>query len=136
MLFPILFGAAAGALFVILVRRLDPAAARRVIAIGLVAAALVYIGFALPVGDRRWLMIEAAGLSAFGAVAWLGSVAAGWLALGWMAHVVWDVALHLDRAQPLVGAWYPLGCVGFDLIVAGFVLGTVLSPPRSFPTPG
>ena len=84
---------AAGALFVMLARRLDPAAARRMIAIGLVAAALIYIGFALPVGDGRWLMIEAAGLPAFGAIAWLGSRAAGWSAVGWMAHVVWDVAL-------------------------------------------
>jgi hypothetical protein len=56
----------------------------------------------------------------------------GWLALGWMAHVVGDVGLHLDRAPPLVGAWYPLGCVGSDLLVSGFALGTVLSPPRAF----
>ena len=60
----------------------------------------------------------------FSLVAWLGVRGAlWWLALGWAAHVAWDVGLHLDRSQALVPAWYPLFCVGFDLIVAGFILG-------------
>ena len=54
----------------------------------------------------------------------------GWLALGWTAHVVWDVALHLERAQPVVGAWYPLACIGFDLIVAGYLLNAAV--PSAF----
>jgi hypothetical protein len=54
-------------------------------------------------------------------------VSLAWLALGWTAHVAWDVGLHLDRPQVIVPAWYPLLCVGFDLVVAGFVLGSSLS---------
>ena len=34
-----------------------------------------------------------------------------------------DVGLHLEQPQTFVPAWYPLLCVGFDLVVAGFLLG-------------
>jgi hypothetical protein len=92
----------------------------------------VYVGFALPSADPRWLLIEAAGVALFGTVAWLGRAAPWWLALGWAAHVAWDVGLHLDRAQPLVGAWYPLLCVGFDLVVAGVLVRA--APVRTGPS--
>lgn len=115
---------------VLIARRLPPAGELRVFAIGLVVAASVYIAFALLSGE--WLGIEAGGVVLFAAIAWLGRRAAGWLALGWATHVAWDVWLHLDRAQPVVGAWYPMACVGFDLIVAGYLLSAAL-PRRAVP---
>jgi hypothetical protein len=131
MLEPILAGAVLGALFVVAASRYGGAGELRILGLGLVVAALIYLGLALPTADGRWLVLETAGVAIFGAVAWIGLVKPGWLAVGWMAHVIWDVGLHLDRAQPVVGPWYPLGCVGFDLIVAGFLLRAALSPARS-----
>jgi hypothetical protein len=125
-LIPILLGAVLGGVFVLVARRQSPAGAMRLLAIGLVVAALIYVVFALTEAgaDRRWLAIEAAGVAVFAGLAWLGFRAVPWvLALGWLVHLGWDVGLHLDRAQPVVGAWYPLTCVGFDLVVAGFLLG-------------
>ena len=128
MLLPILGGAALGALFAVLAAKRGGAGERRLLALGLVVAALIYVGLALS-ADSRWLAVEAVGVVMFGGLAWLGSRAPWWLALGWAAHVVWDVGLHLDRAQPVVGDWYPLACVGFDLVIAGFALHAVVQPP-------
>jgi hypothetical protein len=95
----------------------------RLLAFGLIAAALIYIVLTIPKADVRWLALEGVGVALFTALAWLGlRVSLWWLTLGWLAHVGWDVGLHLDRPQPVVGPWYPLLCVGFDLVVAGFLL--------------
>jgi hypothetical protein len=131
MLLPILGGAVLGALFAIFARA-RKAGEVRVLALGLVVAALIYVGLALAGRGRESLMIEVAGLALFGSLAWLGLRASRWwLALGWAAHVGWDVGLHLDRAQAVVAPWYPLLCVGFDLVVAGFLLSAALEPARS-----
>lgn len=124
MLLPILLGALLGGLFVLAARGRGWTAEVRLLALGLVVAALIYVVFALPGADHRWLALEGAGLAVFGGLAWLGVRASlWWLALGWVAHVAWDVGLHLERTQAVVGPWYPLLCVGFDLVVAGYLLG-------------
>jgi hypothetical protein len=123
MLLPILVGALLGGLFTLVAHRRGDAGERRLLSVALVVAALIYLGFALAAASGRWLAYEAAGLALFAGVAWLGlRVGPWWLVLGWILHVGWDVGLHLDRSQPIVGAWYPLLCVGFDLVVAGFLL--------------
>jgi hypothetical protein len=123
MLFPVLAGAVLGGLFARFAHSRTGPGEVRLLAIGLVVAALIYVVFALPGANGRWLAIETLGVALFAGVAWLGlRVSLWWLALGWVAHVGWDVGLHFDRTQPLVGAWYPLLCVGFDLVVAGFLL--------------
>ena len=94
MLEPILAGAALGALFAVAARRHGGAGELRVFGLGLVVAALIYVGLALPTADGRWLMLETAGVAVFGGIAWLGLMRPGWLAVGWMAHVIWDVGLH------------------------------------------
>jgi len=125
MLLPIVVGAVLGTLYVVAVRAWAPRAERRVLALGLVVTALLYVGFALAGrAESSTLFLEAGGVALFGLAAWLGSRGAlWWLAAGWAGHVAWDVGLHLDRVQTLVPAWYPLFCVGFDFIVAGFILG-------------
>jgi uncharacterized protein DUF6010 len=131
MLLPILVGAVLGGLFVTFARA-RKAGEARVLALGLLVAALIYVGLAMGDKGREWLVIELAGVVLFGGLAWLGLRASlWWLAVGWIAHVAWDVGLHLDRPQVVVGAWYPLLCVGFDLVVAGFVVSAALGSPRS-----
>jgi hypothetical protein len=105
-------------------RRTGRTRARRIYAVGLMVAALIYVAFAVVEGRTdRWLALEVVGLLGFGAAAVVGfrfwPIA---LALGWAAHVGWDM-LHLRG----VGAqytpdWYPWLCVGFDLVIAGAVL--------------
>jgi hypothetical protein len=132
MLLPILLGAVLGGLIVLLARTRSRTAQTRLLALGLALAALIYVALALPGEDRGWLALEVAGLGVFGGVAWLGvRVSPWWLVLGWVAHVAWDVGLHLERTQAVVAPWYPLGCVGFDLVVAGYLLASV--PARREP---
>jgi hypothetical protein len=135
MLLPIVLGAVLGGLFALVARRRKRGGEVPLLALGLVVAALIYIVLALAAGaDRRWLTLEVAGLGVFGGLAWLGlRTSLWWLALGWAAHVGWDVGLHLDRPSALVPAWYPLLCVGFDLVVAGFVLGMAAAERPSRP---
>jgi hypothetical protein len=125
--FPILTGAVLGGVFAALAARRTPAGELRLLALGLVAAAVVYLALALADGNARWLALEAVGVAGFALVAWLGVRVSPWLlVLGWTAHVFWDAALHVEQPQSLVDAWYPLGCVGFDLIVAGALLRPAL----------
>ena len=133
MLLPIFVGGVLGAGFAVFAR-LRKGAEARVLALGLLVAALIYVGLALAGDERGWIITEMAGVALFGGLAWLGlRLSPWWLALGWLGHVGWDVGLHLDRGQALVGAWYPLLCVGFDLVVAGFLVNTALGPVRSRP---
>jgi hypothetical protein len=108
-----------------LARRWAPGTALRVYALGLVATAGVYVVLALAGrASARWVAIEVLGVGLYGAAAWLGL--RHWLpalALGWAAHVGWDLALHLGGAGAVfTPAWYPWLCLGFDLPVALAVL--------------
>ena len=110
-----------------------PEHARPVLALALVIAALIYILFAAQAEQPvRWLAIEVIGVVAFGVFALLGLRGSiGWLALGWAAHPLWDVALH--RAGPgaeFTPQWYALACVSFDLIVAGYILYRLAQAPE------
>jgi hypothetical protein len=132
MLLPIMIGALLGPVLVLMARRSGRVGEVRVLAIGLVVTAFLYVALAVPGADRSWLVLEIGGLAIFGVLAWLGTrISPGWLALGWAGHVAWDVGLHLERIQSVVPPWYPLFCVGFDLIVAGYLLSLALPRLRA-----
>ncbi len=95
---------------------------RRAFAIGLVVAALVYVVAAAIRLNVAALLIEGPALIAFGVVAVAGD--RRWpalLAAGWALHVAWDVVPHVLIQQSYIGAWYPMLCISFDLVVAGYV---------------
>lgn len=98
-------------------------ARRRAFAYGLIAAAAIYVVFAAIAGDVRAVLAELVGLLAFSAVAWIGiRRSANVLALGWVAHVAWDVLFHPMSHSGYAPWWYPAACIGFDLVVAASVL--------------
>ena len=114
-------GAVLAIVFVVVVRTRRPDEARRIYALGLVVAALIYVGFAAADdASNRWLVIECIGLLVYGTAAWIGVRRWPWLlALAWAAHAGWDL-LHLSSAY--TPGWYPWACGSFDLIVAGALL--------------
>ena len=94
---------------------------KRIYAIGLVVAALVYVGFGLFSDSIQWKMIELIGVPVYALFAWLGLKKSGWfLALGWALHVFWDASLH-GTSTPFVPSWYIGLCLGFDVLVAGYL---------------
>ena len=107
--------------FILLVRRSRSyTREKRAIAVGLVVAALIYVGFALFNDSVTWVLIELAGVAICVVFAWLGLKRSGWaLALGWALHPLWDAGLH--HSTEFVPHWYVAACIGFDLLVAGYV---------------
>jgi hypothetical protein len=123
----LLLGVALSLAFVGLARKYPPRRESRVYAVGLVVAALIYVGFGAAGGaGTRWQALELFGVLLYGAAAWGGLRGRPWLlAAGWAAHVAWDVLLHLSGAgSEYTPQWYPWLCVSFDLVMAGAVLAS------------
>jgi len=124
----LLTGAILSLILVRLARRKGTEAERRLYAVGLIAAALIYFAFGLVGGaSARWLALEGLGVFIYGAMAWAGlRWRSSLLAIGWAAHVAWDVLLHLNGAGAVYTPhWYPWLCASFDLVVAGAVLALI-----------
>ena len=104
---------------------------------GLVIAALIYVGFAFYQSHHSWLAIEMAGSLAYGGLVWWALRSSMlWLALGWGAHPLWDVALHwLGPGAHIVPPWYAIACLSFDLLVAIYILRIyrIDTPARTSP---
>jgi hypothetical protein len=118
-------GVVLGAVLVFCARRRGSRGELVLYAIGLVVAAVIYVGFAfVGAAGPRWTALEVAGLLPFLGFTWLGLRRAPlWLAVGWVAHAIWDVGLHLLAGTPtFVPRSYPVFCVGFDLIVAAAII--------------
>jgi hypothetical protein len=118
----IIIGICLAFVFIFLIRRSRSyTKEKHAAAIGLVSAALVYVGFGLFSASARWNVIEPLGVLIYAVFAWLGFKKSGWfLAVGWALHVVWDWGLH-GFATPFVPHWYIGTCVGFDFVVAGYI---------------
>lgn len=94
---------------------------KRSFAVGLVVTALIYVGLALFNDAPQWLLTELAGVLICAVFAWFGLKKSGWfLAAGWALHPLWDAGLH-GYSTPFVPHWYIGGCIGFDLLVAGYI---------------
>jgi hypothetical protein len=124
-LIDIIVGVVSGIIFVRLIRRFVPGRERLVYSVGLVFAALVYVGFALANNRSDRLGLEAMGVLLFGAVALIGFRFSTFvLGFGWISHVAWDEFLH-KRFQVLpdnVPFWYPNFCIGFDILLGLYIL--------------
>lgn len=117
----LILGVFLACVFVRLARRYPAEGERRLYAVGLVVAALVYVIFGVVGGaGAQRLALESLGVVIYGVAAWAGFRGRHWvLKVGWALHVVWDVALHLRGAGvEYTPPWYPWSCVGFDLVIA------------------
>lgn len=118
----ILIGIVLGGAAVLSVRRWARRHEPIVWAVGLVVAALVYVGFAVAGGQWDALPVDTSGLLFFAALAGLGVRSPRLLSLGWGLHAVWDYALHRPGLQDAVPDAYSGICLGFDLAVALYAL--------------
>lgn len=110
--------------FLLVARRRGIQGELTLLALGLIGAAIIYIGFAAAWGDALWLATEIGGLLLYGGfvlLAWRSATL--WLAVGWAAHSIWDIALHwIGPGHSVAPEWYVFACLSFDLLVAGYVL--------------
>ncbi|KPJ77830.1 MAG: hypothetical protein AMJ54_06590 [Deltaproteobacteria bacterium SG8_13] len=120
--FQLLLGVALAVLFISFAKAGGHRRELQIYCLGLVVAALLYVAFSVTVASYAWLMIEIIGAAIFTLVAVLGLRVSPWfLSLGWAAHILWDVLLHLVFQQAFVPSWYPVVCVSFDITVAGTI---------------
>lgn len=119
----LLIGVLSCLVFVLVARRAGWQREARLYGAALVAAALIYVGFAVGGGAARsWLVLELGGLVVFSLVALFGLRMNAWaLMLGWATHAVWDVLPHKVSEAAFVPEWYPMVCLGFDLFLAGYI---------------
>jgi hypothetical protein len=119
----LLTGALSCAVFIFWARRLRLERELRLYALALVVAALIYLGFAASgAANFAWLALELTGLLVFTLFALAGLKISAWiLAAGWAAHAAWDLILHKLADADFVPAWYPLVCLSFDLLLAGYI---------------
>ncbi|NMG10261.1 DUF6010 family protein [Brasilonema sp. UFV-L1] len=124
----ILFGLV-GAIAFLALAQIQPNQESRTLAVGLVVAALIYIGFAMGGGaSQLWIAIEVAGVGVYGLLAVLGlRYSKWWLMLGWMTHPLWDIKLHMANiGATFTPHWYAIACVSFDLLIAAYIAGMQL----------
>lgn len=120
----LLIGILLALLFLLLARSRGTKSEPTVLAIGLLVAAIIYIGFALRWGNTQWIAIEVGGLLLYALFVLLAQRHnLIWLAIGWAAHPLWDMGLHwLGQEQSVAPEWYVFACLSFDLVMAGYML--------------
>lgn len=127
----ILLGAVSCLVLIFLARKLSPKHELRLYAISLIIAALIYVGFTARGATTVWLVLEIAGAAVFTLLALLGlKISTLILAFAWAAHAAWDVLLHKLLDAAFVPDWYPLACLGFDLLLAGYLVGQAFLPVK------
>jgi hypothetical protein len=97
---------------------------RSLLAVFLFIAAALYIVFAVRAGEGTfWVAGELAGVGIYGTMALRGLRGSPWwLAAGWVAHPIWDIALHyFGPGGSFAPAGYTITCLSFDLVVAAYV---------------
>ena len=85
--------------------------------------AFVYFGFVLIDGRRREMFIEFGNIGLTIALALLGLwIAPYWLAIGYLAHGLWDALHHPRGVQTNIPRWYIPFCLTYDWVVGVFIL--------------
>jgi hypothetical protein len=97
---------------------------RSLLAFLLFGAAFTYIVFAVQAGEGApWVVGELVGVGIYGTMGLLGLRGSPWwLAAGWAAHPIWDVALHyFGPGGSFAPEAYAITCISFDLLVAAYI---------------
>lgn len=102
--------------------RFGPETQRRLSALYLVIAGLIYVGFGLAWGDGGWLWTEVGGAALCAVFAGLGLWHHPlWIAVGWGLHPIWDVGVHLlGPGAHVAPRWYAIACLSFDVLFAAW----------------
>lgn len=130
--FLVVLGAVDAALVITVVRLVAPRREMLVYGLLLLVTAVAYLLFGLHHGaPAGHLGREALGAGLYGLAAILGVWAWPWLlAVGWAAHGAWDLFFHYANGPAFSPSWYPVLCVGFDVLLGGYIAGAVTRRPE------
>ena len=128
MLIEIIIGIVSAIASVFIVAKIYPNKDHAFWRMGLLIAAIIYVIFALIGGAFNYLPMEIMGVLFYGLFVWFSKkYALWWLAVGWAIHIAWDVFLHSSGDTPFVPSWYPGLCLGFDIVIAAYIVKVFLS---------
>jgi len=98
----------------------SPEIERRIMALGLIIAGLIYCLFAIWFWQPYWLGIELLAIVVSLGLIYLSfRYSIYWLVFAWAIHPFWDLYIHLiGPANFYTPTWYPVFCLSFDLFVA------------------
>jgi len=125
---PLLVGAALGGATCALLTFVPRPQGIALLSLILVAAGWVYVGSALSDGRLRFVVLEVGLAVVFLALAFVGLWYSPWaLVVGFVGHGVWDwFHEHPENDRqagaPVRALWYPPACVGYDWLVALFIV--------------
>lgn len=132
MILEIIIGALAAAGLLFFYRNLPQKTSIKLWGNALIIAALIYVGFAVFAQNWTWLPYEIAGVGIYGlAVVLSRKFSPIWLGIGWFCHVLWDLLLHPNGYPGYVPDWYLGACLGFDLLIGGYVFWLIFNEKKS-----
>lgn len=129
----LLIGGAVNGAILALLALAAPRLTRRLLFAVLVFAAAMYVVFTVGSGEpSRWMAIELAGVVLYGAMGWRGLKGSPWwLVAGWVAHPLWDIALHfIGPGHTFAPVTYTVPCLTYDLAVAAIYAARLAVRPE------
>lgn len=124
-----LIGGAVNGAVLALLTLASPRLTRKLLFAVLVFAAVMYVVFWHSHGSPAWLAIELAGIAVYGAIGARGLKGSPWwLVAGWLAHPLWDIALHYTGpGRAFAPVDYTVPCLTYDVAVAVIVAIAIVS---------
>ena len=120
---------AAGAMYAVIfvaTARLAKRFQNPVLAVSILGAAVPYVAIGLGTQPASELPVEFGGIALFASLAALGTwLSPGYLAAAWAVHAAWDVVTPLWTDTSYMPEWYAGVCVGFDFVVALYLVGLI-----------
>jgi hypothetical protein len=101
----------------------------------MIVNASYYVLFAVMGGSVHALLVETLVMALFSFAAVVGFKRNLWLVAGALAgHGVFDLVHGYLVTNPGVPAWWPLFCLAYDVVAAGFLAWLILSRQNGDPT--
>lgn len=126
-LFEIITGAVAALLALRLFHYEKEEIVKGFVALALVVAAFIYaaiagVSFLNGSTETKVLLSQIAGVGVFFVLAYLGVTRSMWfIAIGWLGHVLWDIAVNFIESGGVAPEFYSRFCIGFDLVSAAYI---------------
>ncbi len=118
----LIVGIVAACLTAVLTAKLSGSKKRDFYTAFMAATASVYIGSALAGGDLKTLVLETAIAAALFAVTLAGQWrSVKYIAIAFLLHGTWDILHSAKGLGANAGASFPILCVAYDWVIAGFI---------------